>query len=588
MSEDTEKIKDRLDLADLIGEYVPLRKTGSSYKGLCPFHQEKTPSFVVSPDKGIWWCFGCSSGGDAFSFVQKIESMEFPDVLKMLAERTGVELSTKPIAGAGVDERIRLYEMMQLSARFYHEILAHQAAGSKAKEYLYARGVSEQTAADFLIGYAPQAWDTLQKFLKSKGFRTDEMMSAGLVGHSAGGKPYDRFRGRIMFPINDVQGRYVGFGGRITPWHATGSEGKYINSPETRIYEKRKLVYNLQRAKKVLRRQAPCLVVEGYMDVVLLDQIGIKNVVASSGTAFTAEQVELLQRYTDILHFAFDADAAGVAAAESATREALSAGVRVASILFPAGQDPADVALKGRQEVEKYINRPDTITNLLINRLKQTDSGTDRETILAKILPLVQQAANPILQGEMVQELAATLRLPEKVIIDQLARQKIVPAPAQQFATDAGATSRTLTPEQLLLGLVIATPGVRMAALEEVAVESFSNALEARIWTEIMQLAQVGSRFDAMTADEVLAGLSADLLALAEGTRRIAEEHLSTNAKSPVDVLTELLTRLQQKTIDNKLKKLQEKILAMPAAQREKMLTEFQAVAENRARLGNK
>ena len=351
MSEETELIKERLDIAEVVNEYLPLKRTGGYYKACCPFHQEKTPSFVVSPDKGIWHCFGCGSGGDVFSFVEKIENLDFVSVLKMLAERAGVEL--KKQVGQSSDKR--------------------------------------------------KQWDVLQNFLRARGYSPQEMLAAGLVGESRKSTLYDRFRGRIIFPINDLQGRVVAFGGRIVPWHETGEEGKYVNSPETKLYEKRRIVYNLERAKQFLRHGTPCLVVEGYMDVVMVEQAGISNVVASSGTAFTEEQVQQLKRFTQQLHFSFDADAAGTKAAIAATEVALTAGMRVATVLLPAGKDPDDVALHEPEKLSEYLEKPKSLVSMLMRRFEKVKDGGEKEKYLQELLPLVAKIDNPVYQGEMVQ-----------------------------------------------------------------------------------------------------------------------------------------------------------------------------------------
>jgi DNA primase len=296
MSQEVELIKERLNIADIVGEYVTLKRSGSYFKGLCPFHQEKTPSFIVSPDKGIWHCFGaCAEGGDVFSFVQKTEGLDFPAALKLLAERAGVKLSERRGAAARRNEskRERLFSLLELASRFYTEILLNQKAGTRAKEYLEKRGMAAATMRAFGVGYAPKSWDTLQNYLRKKGFSPQEMTAAGMAGTNAQGKLFDRFRGRIMFPITDVHGRVVAFGGRIVPWHETGEEGKYVNSPETELYSKRRTVYNLTRAKQHLKRQ-PCLVAEGYMDVIMMAQAGVEVVVGTCCTVLTDEIVSQL------------------------------------------------------------------------------------------------------------------------------------------------------------------------------------------------------------------------------------------------------------------------------------------------------
>ena len=366
MSTETEQIKERIDISDVVGEYVKLKRAGQSLKGLCPFHSEKTPSFIVTPSRGSWHCFGCNEGGDVFTFIQKIEGIEFPAALKMLAERAGITLPERKGKMQADSRRQRLFDLLEAASHFYQEILMNLKAGTRAKEYLLDRGVFEHTMKEFGIGYAPHSWDALHTWLVKKGYSDDEIVASGLSGRKDQGGTFDRFRGRIMFPIRDVQGRVVAFGGRIVPWHETGNEGKYVNSPETALYEKRRVVYNLSRAKKVLRATKHCIVVEGYMDVVMMVQAGVENVVATSGTAFTSDHVETLKRFTDTLHFAFDGDAAGWKATIAATQSALASGVHVETILLPDGVDPADLAKESSEKLQEALGSTRPLVDVLI------------------------------------------------------------------------------------------------------------------------------------------------------------------------------------------------------------------------------
>jgi DNA primase len=572
MSQETEQIKERLDLAEIIGEYVQLKQAGHHFKGLCPFHSEKTPSFVVSRDKGIWHCFGCNANGDVFSFIQQIEGLDFPAALKMLAERAGVQLQAT--APARHDPRARQFELHALAARFYHELLINQGVGKRAKEYVAERGVQEETMKTFSIGYSPQRWDSLQLFLQQKGFSDREMMESGLVGRSQRGSLYDRFRGRIMFPIQDIQGRVVGFGGRITPWHATGEEGKYINSPETSIYVKRRVVYNLQRAKRSLHNQ-PCLVVEGYMDVVMLVQAGVPNVVASSGTAFTAEQVALLQRYTNTLHFAFDADVAGIQAAEAATKEAGRAGLRVATILFPSGKDPADVAKDNVEELKTYLAAPTSLVTVLLQRLQETEAGADRENMLARIMPLVQQTTNMVQQGEMIQDIAETLHVSEVAVMARLQNSvapAAVPAPA---ASASDAMGIGLSRDQLLLGLIMLEPAVREQAVALTEEDFFATEQSTALWREIVaRRSDVG--FAEWSPDDVIRHLPEHLWPLAEAIRRVTEEHVAHLSTTPVAEAKALLRSLTTEKLSRKLRALQDQLVRVSGDERASALQEFQ------------
>lgn len=569
MSQNTETIKERLDLAEIVGEYVQLKRVGGHFKGLCPFHQEKTPSFIVSPSKGIWHCFGCQRGGDHFSFVQEVEGLDFPGALKMLAERAGVTLQTQ--APTRHDPRTRQFELLALIVRFYHELLMNQAVGRRAKQYLRERGVKDETMGIFMIGYAPQQWDSVQQFLQTKGFADRELLDSGLVGRSQTGTLFDRFRGRIMFPIYDLQGRVVAFGGRIAPWHATGEEGKYINSPETAIYAKRRVVYNLQRAKKSLH-QRPGIIVEGYMDVVMMVQAGVENVVASSGTAFTAEQVALLRRYTNILHFAFDGDAAGIAAAEAATREAVTAGLRVATILFPAGSDPADVAKSNPETLRQYLEKPTSLAQVLLRHLQETEEGAKRESVLARLVTLVKQTTNVVQQGEMIQDIAATLHVPEAVVTAQVAAASVERGGGPELPNDEAVAVR---PENLLLGLVILEPSVRAAAAAEWQ-ESYFTAEPARAVWQAVQERVLERDFMTQGADDIIRALPESVQAVAEALRRVAEEY-AAHISNTLDVEARaLLDNLKAASSAARLRTLRDRISQLSGSERQDALREFQ------------
>lgn len=578
MSQETDLIKERLDIGEVVGEYVTLKRVGGHYKGLCPFHNEKTPSFIVSPEKGIWHCFGCSDGGDVFSFIQKVESIEFVDALKLLAERAGVALASGRQDSR--DARVRLFELLDVAARFYHELLMRQAVGERARLYLAERGVQPETVTAFQLGYAPQRWDSIQSFLKRKGFTDGELLAAGLVGRSQRGTLYDRFRGRILFPIHDVQGRVVAFGGRVVPWLATGEEGKYINSPETQLYEKRRVVYNLHRAKRALKGEQPAIVVEGYMDVVMLVQAGHLNVVASSGTAFTPEQIQQLARYTHTLHFAFDADAAGLKAAEAATQAALAAGMRVATIVFPVGKDPADMVLEDSVRAGELLARPTSLVDLLLTRLRETAQATDREALWRRMLPFMSMAENPIQQGEMVQAVAAALHVPESVVFQRLAAAAR-PAVGRSLSpeTMADSTRLMLSPDVLLLGLVLAAPDVRASVWQELATLSFLDDDAVSLYTQLQRLAVSDDVFASGSADELIARLPADGVSYAEGVRRLAEEYLL----HAVDAATEAraaVRALRVRQLEQELQRLHAGLATADAAARPGLMRQFQTVAE--------
>jgi len=317
---DTQLIKDKIDVADLIGEYVQLKPSGINKKGLCPFHHEKSPSFMVNSERQSWHCFGCGKGGDIFSFVQEMEGMEFVEALKYLANRAGVPIDTYK-SEVNTSQKNRLKELNREATRFFHSFLMKMPTAKVAMDYLLKRGLKIETIDEWQVGFIPEQWDLLTQYLLKKGFSIDDLVASGLTIKKDGsdirsGKGfYDRFRGRIMFPIWDVHGDVAGFTGRILI-EKENSGGKYVNTPQTIIFDKSRLIFGLNKAKQEIKAKDLAVIVEGQMDVIACHQAGMKNVVASSGTALTEEQIKLLKRYSNNLKAAFDVDEAGLNAGE--------------------------------------------------------------------------------------------------------------------------------------------------------------------------------------------------------------------------------------------------------------------------------
>ena len=587
MGEEIEIIKDRLDIVEVVGERVALKKAGQHYKGLCPFHQEKSPSFIVSSSKRIWHCFGCNKGGDVFSFVQEIEQVEFPEALSLLAARAGVEL--KKQSKQSSDRRQRIIELLDLSARFYHEVLMNQSAGEKGRAYLLKRGIKTQTMKQFQIGYAPNSWDVLQNFLRHKSYSPGEMIEAGVVGESERKTLYDRFRGRIIFPIEDVQGRVVAFGGRIAPWHETGEEGKYVNSPETKLYEKRRVIYNLHKAKHYISQKKVCLVVEGYMDVVMLVQQGFENVVASSGTAFTEEAVTQLGRFTDNIHFAFDADAAGMKAATAATQSVLEAGMRVGLIVLPSGTDPADLALSSPDKLKKTIEEPQSLIAVLMSRLQKA-KGQDVEGFLDELLPLVKAVSNPVFQGEMIQEISRILHVPESGIISRLEKSEMnkvgkIGQNSQQGEEKDEIQLVTITPEQQLVGMFVAYPEVRQYLIKEFK-KSFVLADDVKTLYNVLHgLVKENKGLAQMSADDLIAEVPDESVSLVEGLRRLSEERLANSQEDALRESEDVLKVVKQRFLERRLEKLKQELSVGNNLKKKKVLKQIQELQQERSKV---
>jgi DNA primase, catalytic core len=306
---DLDSIRERVDIVDLVGETVRLQRTGRTYKGLCPFHTERTPSFIVSPDRGSWHCFGsCSTGGDVFGFVMRRDNVDFGEAVRLLAERAGIRLERRD---SHIDEAAsRLQMANEAAAAFFHHALLNSTVASGARAYAHERGLDSDAIRDFQIGFAPDSWDAVASHLRGKGYTDAELVEAGLLVQGERG-PYDRFRARLMFPIRDSRGKVVGFGGR-----AFGdAQPKYLNSPQSPVFDKGNLLYALDRAGEAIRHEGLAVIVEGYMDVITAHRHGYSNVVASLGTALNERHIGILRRYTRSVALALDADDAGIEAA---------------------------------------------------------------------------------------------------------------------------------------------------------------------------------------------------------------------------------------------------------------------------------
>ena len=332
---DTQAIKDRLDIVQIIGEYIPLKKAGANWKANCPFHNEKSPSFMVNAEKQFWHCFGCSKGGDVFSFLQEMEGMDFPEALKILADRAGVKIDTFA-SEVNKSQKNRILEINNKAAYFFHHFLLEMPASGGARDYLKRRELKQETIEEWKVGFIPEQWDLLTQYLLKKGNSIDDLLASGLTIKKDGGGVYDRFRGRIMFPLWDMHGNIVGFTGRVLV-ETEKSGGKYVNTPQTLVYDKSRILYGLNFAKTEIKSKDFTVLVEGQMDVVACHQAGMKNVVASSGTALTFEQIKLLKRYSNNIAIAFDADAAGQNAAKRGIDLALEQGMNIKIIQIPAG-----------------------------------------------------------------------------------------------------------------------------------------------------------------------------------------------------------------------------------------------------------
>ena len=423
MDSQIEEIKNRLNIVDVISGYVKLTKTGINYRGVCPFHSEKGPSFFVSPTRQMWHCFGCGVGGSIFDFIMKIDGVEFGDALRILAEKAGVELKRQNPQLA--TEKNRLYEICELGCSFFEKQLESSEWGKKAKDYLLKRGITEESIKKWRLGYSPDTWQGLSDYLVGKGFSRQEIVKAGLAVHSdKGGNPYDRFRGRIIFPIFDVNSHPIGFGARIFKEADKKETAKYINTSQTPLYDKSSVLYGINNAKMAIRKNNQCVLTEGYTDAIMCHQAGFENTVAVSGTALTANHLNILKRYTDNLLLSFDMDVAGDNATKRGINLAENQGFNLKIIdTYSNAKDPAEIILENPENWDNSVKNARGIMDYYFDTSfthfdKKTPQG--RIAIENIILPAIKRLPNKIEQSHWVGKLSQKLGVKEDAIIEEL------------------------------------------------------------------------------------------------------------------------------------------------------------------------
>ncbi len=474
-SDQLDRIREATNIVDLVSEHVRLKKRGRNFIGLCPFHNEKTPSFNVLEDRGIFKCFGCGKGGDVFSFVMQIEGLTFPEAVQKLASRAHIELEGERVEADEItrSERESLYHALREAAAYYYRVL-RSPEGSKAMEYLHKRGLDDEIIRKFGLGYAPDRAGLLIDHLVNKGIDIDKLEHAGLAGRRDSGESYERFRGRVMFPVFNATGRIVGFGGRIMP-NAPKELAKYINSPDTQVYHKSQILYGLFQAKDAVRKAGYAIVVEGYADVLAVFQAGIENVVAASGTSLTMEQLQLLRRYTTNIVLLFDADTAGKNATMRGIELAIEAGFDVHTVVLPTGEDPDSfIRLNGKEAFEGALEHRQTFIETKAQLFEEQGAFRDPGRMAQAVRSIVETIAkvpDSIKRALFIQKLGERFHLSEQLLSTELAkysanhteppaRHSYVPEPeVEEERSDALQDDLPVpAPEGLLLEAMLADP----------------------------------------------------------------------------------------------------------------------------------
>ena len=439
MSDQVAEIKSKVDIAQLINERVPLKQRGRRFLALCPFHSEKTPSFTVSPDLGIFKCFGCGKAGDAYTFLQEYEGMSFVEALEYLAEKTGVKLERRAVDRHTGDIDKKIFEVNHLAGEYFHYLLTKHKVGDRGRRYLNSRAVTATAIDNFFLGYAPDRWDNLFNFLTKKGYVPELLESAGLVIKKSSTPPpsqthnlqltthyYDRFRGRVIFPLRDPRGQTVGFAGRLLDPGI--KEAKYINSPETPVYHKGRHLYGIFENRDAIRRAGRAILVEGELDAISSWQTGVKNVLAVKGTALTSDQVRLVRRYTRNVSLALDADPAGWEALERSLPILEDHQLNLRVITFPAGaKDPDDIAKSDpknwRDLVDKAVGVYEAIVEETLARVG-FQTGEQKKTVSERLAPVIARIKNPVEQDHWINTLAKRLEVSPDSVRRQISASK--------------------------------------------------------------------------------------------------------------------------------------------------------------------
>jgi len=478
-----DEVKQRTDIVEVVSQYASLTKSGRTFRALCPFHSEKHPSFFVYPDQQSWHCFGaCNAGGDVFSFIMKKQGIDFGDALRLLAQRAGVTLSSRFGQDAGRDERERLYQMNEAAARYFHDLLLSSSDGEKARNYVASRGFSSKTITDFQLGFSPNSWEALKQHLMERGYTESELLAVGLVVEAETGKTHDRFRNKLMFPIHDLRGRIVGFGARVLD----DSLPKYINSPQTPVFDKSSSLYSINLAGAAIRQQDMAVIVEGYMDVITAHQGGFNNVVASMGTSVTEKQVGTLKRLTKNMALALDADAAGEEAMLRGVgyENILDAEVKV--IILPKGKDPDDVIKQDAKIWQHLLAEALPIVDYTFNMdTADLDLTTPKGKALARdrLLPIIAGIKDTVRQSHYITKLSKLTETSERRIEAEIAKYKADRRATEPRRVAVAQPQRSvpLSPEEYCLVLLLQYPELK-AQGEGPSPEYFENSENREIF----------------------------------------------------------------------------------------------------------
>lgn len=571
VQDQVEEIKQKTDIVELISEYVKLSRSGRNFKALCPFHSEKTPSFMVSPELGIFKCFGCGVGGDVYRFLQEYEKIEFPQALKILADRAGVKL--KAFRGQrGYEEKEELYRANYLSCEFYHYLLTSHETGKKALSYLRGRGITREAQDFFRLGYAPDRPDALSLFLGKKGYKQDFLAKAGLALRKQG-KVFDRFRDRIIFPLHDHFGNVLGFAGRVL--RQKGELAKYINTPDTAVYKKSRHLYGLHLTKQDIKEAGFAVLVEGELDCISSWQVGVRNVAAIKGSALTPEQAQLVSRFSQEVRLATDSDEAGLEAARRAAEVAQKEGLLVKVVSLGRYKDP-DEACKDASFWQRAVIQAQEVYDFLIEQSFKKYDATSTEgkaRISRELIPVLAGIDDEIVKAAQVKKLAESLGVSQEAVTAQLGKQ--VKTPSDQATQRPGGkkedrTRREILEEYLLSLAFSGNPKILMTEVTDL----FKSPASSRLLAHFQDWSKKGSAFDPSEFAEGLPAELVDFFAglvlvevpysedqdIAHEAARVKKELEMLNLREEMSQLGEKIRRLEQEKKTKKLASLEKKL----------------------------
>jgi DNA primase len=552
-----EQIRQNNDIVEVIGSYFPLKRAGANFRALCPFHKEKTPSFNVNPQKQIWHCFGCGAGGDVFTFVMKYENLDFIPAVRRLAERTGVRLELEETASEpNRDQKELLFKLHEQVAGFFHQTLLKEKSAEPARAYLKKRGITADVVKRWRLGYSPDAWDALIQWAASRKFSAELLEAAGLaLRRERGDGFYDRFRGRLMFPICDEQGRVVAFSGRILT--DAKDQPKYVNSPETPIFQKGKILFALDKAKRAILDEKFAIVCEGQVDAISCHEAGMTNVVAPQGTALTEQHARILKRYAEEVVLMFDADAAGQNAVVRSAEPLWEAGLVIRVAVLPQGHDPDSfVKEMGAEKLKNLITKAPSFFVYLLERLsKQYDPNTDggKVQIAQQMAAWLARIPNPVLFARYAQEASKRLQLTGTSIEQEILklRRRL---PHLQARTEASETRSPSYPaEELLLQLMLTDERIVDVVAERLDRAWLTQSAPGKLIGYIVDL-QIGRRWDG--SDTLLNQVSDE-----EEKRLLAELMLTAQPKTAgVQATTDCLAALERRALEQQLRELRKQL----------------------------